>query len=168
MAVAYVSFKINRRGLMIFVCDLFIVLGYILLIVNKNVAMAYVSLFLITPGIYASNALVLSLPGENISGQTKRSVALGIMISVGNMGSVTSTLIYRPSLNAHLFRTPNIIALCYTLAGGFWALGIAWWCSRQNTLRAAQGFVVERLTPQEQRDRAIELGDRAVEFRYQL
>lgn len=65
----------------------------------------------------SGNALVLSWPSENISSQTKRATGLGLQISVGNLGAVVGVLLYRPSLNGHLFRTPNIVALGYSGLG---------------------------------------------------
>ena len=39
-------------------------------------------------GIYSGNALLLSWPGENVSSQTKRAVAVAMQISIGDIGAI--------------------------------------------------------------------------------
>lgn len=40
-------------------------------------------------GIYSANALLLSWPGENVSNQTKRAVAVALQISIGDIGAIS-------------------------------------------------------------------------------
>jgi hypothetical protein len=94
MATAYASYKVKRRAAFIILWDVVIIIGYIIMISTVQPAASYVGLFLIIAGIYSANALVLSWPSENISSQTKRATALGMQISIGNLGAITSTMIY--------------------------------------------------------------------------
>ena len=51
--------------------------------------------FFAAGGIYPATALVLSWPAINVSGQTKRAVANAMQISIGNLGAVLGTQLYR-------------------------------------------------------------------------
>ena len=39
-------------------------------------------------GVYTGNALLLSWPGENVSAQTKRAVAVAMQITIGDIGAI--------------------------------------------------------------------------------
>lgn len=54
--------------------------------------------FLAALGIYPSVALVLSWPAINVSGQTKRATANAMQISIGNLGAVLGTQLYRANM----------------------------------------------------------------------
>ncbi|CAD6587384.1 MAG: hypothetical protein CYPHOPRED_003905 [Cyphobasidiales sp. Tagirdzhanova-0007] len=118
MSTAYASYKLQRRAPLIIIADCIAIIGYILLISDTRAGPSYIGLFFVISGIYAANALVLSWPAEDISSQTKRATALGMQISVGNMGAITSVMIYRPtptSFFEHHYRKPHIITLVYLL-----------------------------------------------------
>ena len=165
MVGAYASHKVNKRGPFIVGFDLVAVIGYIVLITHKTPASAYIGLFLIIGGIYAATALVLSWPSENISSQTKRATTLGMQITIGNLGAITSVLIYRPKFSAHVFRKPNIISLCYMLGGAAIATILLVTLSRANRRRdalQAESAVNEKgnIRSVEERDERLRLGDR--------
>lgn len=94
MAIAFASYRFERRGIFIIGGDIFAIIGYIILISDTRAGPSYVGLFFVIAGVYAANALVLSWPAENVSSQTKRATALGMQISIGNCGAITSVLIY--------------------------------------------------------------------------
>lgn len=57
--------------------------------------LSYAGTFFAAGGIYPATALALSWPAINVSGQTKRAVANGMQISIGNLGAVLGTQLYR-------------------------------------------------------------------------
>jgi hypothetical protein len=61
--------------------------------------------------------LTSSWPGENVSGQTKRAVALAMQITIGDIGAIVGMLVYRPSLAGHHYRVPHIVSIIYVLLG---------------------------------------------------
>ncbi|KAG9315902.1 major facilitator superfamily domain-containing protein [Chiua virens] len=65
---------------------------------------------------YINRTFQLVWPSENVSGQTKRAVAVALQIAVGDIAAIAGCLIYRPSLSAHLYRIPNLIAIGYMLS----------------------------------------------------
>ena len=159
-------------------CDCIISLGYILLIADTRAGSSYVGLFLVIAGIYAANALVLSWPSENVSSQTKRATALGMQISIGNCGAITSVMIYRPTpakFAANHYRLPHIITLCYLVAAAVVAGLLTYFLGRANKRREARlaGNQESALTGKQDGFSSVPLeerllhGDRHVLYRYQ-
>lgn len=64
---------------------------------------SYAAIFFAAGGIYPSVALVLAWPANNISGQTKRAVAGGMQIMIGNLGAVLGTQLYRTEMAPRYF-----------------------------------------------------------------
>lgn len=97
---AILSEKYARRGLFIIATSSFAIIGYIILLANtnpkKHPGVSYAGTFFAAIGIYPSVALVLSWPAINVSGQTKRATANAMQISIGNLGAVLGTQLYRP------------------------------------------------------------------------
>ena len=121
-------------------------------------------------GVYVATALLLSWPAENVSSQTKRATSLGLQITVGNCGAVTSTLIYRPAYSANHYRTCNIIAVGYLMGGAAIAASLSFFLHRENKRRDAAARLVSEKELSEE-DRAAErlrLGDKHPAWRYQI
>ncbi|KAF2281290.1 MFS transporter [Westerdykella ornata] len=97
---AILSEKYQRRALFIIITSSVAIIGYIILLTNehpsKKPGVSYVGTFFAAIGIYPSVALVLSWPAINVSGQTKRATANAMQISIGNLGAVLGTQLYRP------------------------------------------------------------------------
>lgn len=77
--------------------------------------MSYLGTFFAAGGIYPAVALVLSWPAINLSGQTKRAVGNAMQISIGNLGAVLGTQLYR-STDGPRFIVGHSFALGYLLA----------------------------------------------------
>lgn len=97
---AILSERYKRRALFIVTTSTVAIIGYIILLANKDPksrpGVSYVGVFFAAIGIYPSVALVLSWPAINVSGQTKRATANAMQISIGNLGAVLGTQLYRP------------------------------------------------------------------------
>ncbi|KAI5986147.1 major facilitator superfamily domain-containing protein [Pisolithus albus] len=96
------------------------------------------------------------VPIIECSGQTKRAVAVALQITIGDIAAIAGCLIYRPSLSAHLYRKPNLIAIGYLL----FAILATW--RRQMLL--AEGTVDCCESEQDK----VRLGDRSIHYTYQL
>lgn len=118
---AILSEKHARRGLYIIITSSVAIIGYIILLANKNPTkhpgVSYAGTFLAAIGIYPSVALVLSWPAINVSGQTKRATANAMQISIGNLGAVLGTQLYRP-------KTAPRYVLGHSFALGYLAMNI--------------------------------------------
>jgi MFS family permease len=97
--VAVLSHRFNRRAPFIIITSSIAAIGYIILLsapLHKP-GVSYFGTILAATGIYPSVALVLAWPANNVSGQTKRCTANAIQISIGNLGAVLGTQLYRPA-----------------------------------------------------------------------
>lgn len=97
---------------------------------------SYVGTFFAAAGIYPSVAMALSWPAVNVSGQTKRAAAGGLQISIGNLGAVIGTQIYRTNFAPRYYQS-HVVALAYLLANIAFS-GFTWWyLERENRKRDA-------------------------------
>ncbi|EJD40921.1 MFS general substrate transporter [Auricularia subglabra TFB-10046 SS5] len=172
--VAVIAARYKRRAVFIILSALVGILGYIILIATKTAGRQYVGVFLAAAGVYTGNALLLSWPGENVSGQTKRAVAVAMQISIGDIGAIAGVLVYRPSLSAHRFRTPHIISIGYLVFGALVAAYLWAAMARQNRLRAAARQSADANLAEKQpssyddsEERLIQ-GDRHISYTYQV
>ncbi|KAH3904717.1 hypothetical protein HBI56_215410 [Parastagonospora nodorum] len=97
---AILSERYKQRGLFIVTTSAVAIIGYIILLANTDPkarpGLSYAGTFFAAIGIYPSVALVLCWPAINVSGQTKRATANAMQISIGNLGAVLGTQLYRP------------------------------------------------------------------------
>ncbi|KAJ7175883.1 major facilitator superfamily domain-containing protein [Mycena filopes] len=162
----WLSSRYNIRAPFIIGSAFVAIVGYIILLTGPTPGAQYVGVHFAAAGVYTGNALLLSWPGENVSAQTKRAVAVAMQITIGDVGAVAGVLIYRPAFSAHRFRKPHIIAIGYLL----FAAGVATWLwvsmARENKRRdrLAAGRGKEGLDEQED----LRLGDRSDSYRYVL
>ncbi|KAG8626950.1 hypothetical protein KVT40_005895 [Elsinoe batatas] len=96
---ALVSERYKKRAVFIIFSSSIAIIGYIILLSNtdprKRPGLSYAGTFFAAAGIYPSVALGLSWPAMNVSGQTKRAAANGLQITVGNLGAIMGTQLYR-------------------------------------------------------------------------
>ncbi|KAJ7761491.1 major facilitator superfamily domain-containing protein [Mycena maculata] len=146
------------------------IIGYIILLTGPTPGAQYVGVHFAAAGVYTGNALLLSWPGENVSAQTKRAVAVAMQITIGDIGAIAGVLIYRPAFSAHTFRKPNIIAIGYLLFAAAVATYLWVWMSHENKRRdllVADGGKERDLdVADEDEDEQHRLGDRSIFYRY--
>ena len=124
ITVAILSERIRRRALFIMTTSALGCIGYILLLAQNSAGMAYTGTILAAAGIYPSVAIVLSWPANNVSGQTKRAIANAMQISIGNLGAVLGTQLYRTESSPRYFLGHGF-ALGYLVAN-IVVVGILW------------------------------------------
>jgi MFS-type transporter involved in bile tolerance (Atg22 family) len=93
-------------------------IGYIMLLAQENLSagIKYLALFLIVPGGYITQPVVLVWMSNLVSGHYKRSVSSGMQVGVGNLGGIVAS-------NVFLQRE----MLTYRTGYGF-SLGMLWIC----------------------------------------
>jgi hypothetical protein len=106
-------------------------IGYIILLTDHRAAVSYVGTIFAAAGIYPAVAIVLSWPANNVSGQTKRCIANALQISIGNLGAVIGTQLYRVEWSPRYY-VGHSTALGYLVANIFVVGGL--WCvlKREN------------------------------------
>jgi hypothetical protein len=140
LSVAIASEKLAKRAVFIAGSASVAAIGYIILLANKNPTarpgVSYVGTFFAAAGIYPATALVLSWPAINVSGQTKRAIANAMQISIGNLGAVMGTQLYR-SGDGPRFVVGHSMALAYLIANIVVVTLLGWRLKKQNQSRAA-------------------------------
>lgn len=96
--VAILAEKTHRRSPFILASSSLAIIGYIILLTApiKKPGVSYLGTIFAAAGIYPSCAIVLSWATANVSGQTKRATATAMTITIGNLGAVLGTQLYRP------------------------------------------------------------------------
>ncbi|KAF9331062.1 hypothetical protein BG006_006069 [Podila minutissima] len=86
-----------ERGLHYAVPTMVAVLGYILLIVTEHMSatVRYIALTITVSGVFSSVPSMTSWISSNFGGQTKRAVAIGLIVSFGNCGGLISGHVYK-------------------------------------------------------------------------
>ncbi|KAK4999462.1 hypothetical protein LTR66_001519 [Elasticomyces elasticus] len=144
---ALVSERFNRRAPFIIVSALTAIVGYCILLGNplptERPGVSYVGTFFAAAGIYPAVALALSWPAINVSGQTKRAAANALQITIGNLGAILGTQLYR-SNTAPRFILGHSFALAYLVANiavvcTIWAVLSR--VNKQRDERAATGVI---------------------------
>ncbi|KAM5360006.1 hypothetical protein ACJZ2D_014047 [Fusarium nematophilum] len=140
LSVAVASEKLGKRAVFIAGSSAVAAIGYIILLANTNPTarpgVSYLGTFFAAAGIFPATALVLSWPAINVSGQTKRAIANAMQISIGNLGAVMGTQLYRAN-DGPRFIVGHSMALAYLVANAVVVTGLGWRLKRQNESRAA-------------------------------
>ena len=103
LTVAVASEKLKLRAPFIMGSSSLAAIGYIILLSSKKAGVSYFGTILAAAGIYPATAIVLSWPANNVSGQTKRATANAMQISIGNLGAVLGTQLYRSNDGPRFF-----------------------------------------------------------------
>ncbi|CAG8071484.1 unnamed protein product [Penicillium salamii] len=143
IGVAVASEKTHSRAPFIMGSSAVGCIGYILLLSQHRPGVSYVGTIFAAAGIYPAVAIVLSWPANNVSGQTKRCIANAMQISIGNLGAVLGTQLYRTE-SAPRYFLGHGFALGYLVAN-IAVVGILWQVlkrenSEKERIRDTQGL----------------------------
>lgn len=158
VVVAVVSEKLHRRAPFIIGAAITAVVGYAILLGNKdpvgrpgvsylgenkpspspsNPTDPVIGTFFAAAGIYPATALALAWPAMNVAGQTKRATACALQISVGNLGAVLGTQLYRPATSPR-YVLGHSFALGYMAANALVVTTLWFVLTRENKRREAE------------------------------
>lgn len=142
VVVATISERRRHRAAFLVASALVAAIGYAILLANTNPTarpgVSYLGVFFAAAGIYPATGVVLSWPAVNVGGQTKRAVAAALQISIGNLGAVIGTQLYRTE-DSPRFVVGHSVALAYCLGSVVVTTTTWWWLRRVNRRREAQG-----------------------------
>lgn len=145
LGAAILSEKWDRRAPFIVTSAALAAIGYAILRGNTQPTarpgVSYLGTLFAAAGIYPATALVLSWPAMNVSGQTKRATANAMQISIGNLGAVLGTQLYR-SDDGPRYIVGHAVALGYLVANIAVVFILAKRLEKENKKRAE---VVEQL-----------------------
>lgn len=137
LSAAILSEKVKLRAPFIIGGASLAAIGYIILLSSEKPGVAYFGTILAAGGIYPATAIVLSWPANNVSGQTKRATANAMQISIGNLGAVLGTQLYRTE-SAPRFFLGHGFALGYLVANVF-VVGPLWFVLKRENERRDKG-----------------------------
>ncbi|KAL9604001.1 MAG: hypothetical protein Q9219_000763 [cf. Caloplaca sp. 3 TL-2023] len=105
LTTAVLSERYRLRAPFIIADSALAIIGYIILLSTPHgkPGLSYFGTILAAAGIYPATAIVLSWPANNVSGQTKRATANAMQISIGNLGAVLGTQLYRTETRPRFF-----------------------------------------------------------------
>ena len=159
---AVASERTHRRAPFIMAGSSLAIIGYIILLTDTRPGVSYVGTIFAASGIYPATAIVLSWPANNVSGQTKRATANAMQISIGNLGAVLGTQLYRDESKPRFF-VGHGMAAGY-LVSNILVVGTLWWVLKRENERRDRGLGSERLRGI---DEGEWLGDEDPRWRFQ-
>ena len=137
LSVAVASERLKLRAPFIMGSASVAVIGYIILLSDHRPGVGYVGTIFAAAGIYPATAIVLSWPANNVSGQTKRATANALQISIGNLGAVLGTQLYRSNDGPRFFLGHGF-ALGYLVAN-IAVVGLLWIVLRRENTKRDKG-----------------------------
>jgi hypothetical protein len=145
--VAIAAEKTQLRAPFVIASTSLAIIGYIILLTApiKKPGVSYTGTIFAAAGIYPSCAIVLSWATANVSGQSKRATATAMTITIGNLGAVLGTQLYRPNTSPRWY-LGHSFALGYLVANIGVSLALWFSLRRENRIkreRAAAGEVGE-------------------------
>lgn len=92
LLISYMSSRRNEHIFHLAFCLLTSIVGFILMITlfDQGTTVIYVSICIASCGAFAAYPLVLSWLTNNVGGHTKRAMAVGFLVGLGNIGGVFS------------------------------------------------------------------------------
>ncbi|XWW93061.1 hypothetical protein V2A60_000989 [Cordyceps javanica] len=114
----FVSDRIGRRAICLIHSPILVMVGYAIGIGSSNKSAGYFGMFIVGAGVYSFNTVLLTWVSNNIHPDYKRSVAIAMVVSIGNAAGLAASQIY-PIGDAPRYLVGNSISL------GFESLALA-------------------------------------------
>ncbi|OTB01996.1 hypothetical protein M426DRAFT_63118 [Hypoxylon sp. CI-4A] len=165
MSIAFLSDRVQMRGVFTVVFGAVSVVGYGVLLSDSPAGVHYFGCFLVATGLYVTVGLPLAWLPDNSPRYGKRTTANGMQLTSGNLAGLMASFIY-PSKDGPRYIVGNAVSL--SLVGmAACVYGFMWfWFARANKQRE-QGHlkaVHENLSEEE----LAELGDDSPRFKYTI
>ena len=100
---AVLAERTKRRAPFIIAGDVVGIVGYIILLTSRLPGLSYTGTVLVAAGVFPALVVVVSLPGNNVSGQTKRLTAHAMQLTIGNVAAIIGMELYRPQWSPRNF-----------------------------------------------------------------
>ncbi|KAF9882166.1 putative high-affinity nicotinic acid transporter protein [Colletotrichum karsti] len=156
---AYFSDKLHMRAPFLVGSAIPVAVGYLICVGTSNPAAGYFGMFLLAAGCYTISTIVVTWVATNLMPDSKRSVALPVFYSIGNMSGLVSSQLY-PSYHAPRYVMGNALSAGLELVFvGF--VAAAWLLLRKRNAEK------EKLTAEGATTNGLE-GDMALGFEYCL
>ncbi|KIK94523.1 hypothetical protein PAXRUDRAFT_142638 [Paxillus rubicundulus Ve08.2h10] len=130
--VGFLADRYRNRGLFNLGCLGIAAAGYIILIASRNPTLSYVAVYLAACGIYP--CIRDAWASNNMEGSYKRSVALAMMISSGNLQGAVSSNVYRAN-QTPWYPMGHGLVLMYIMFGIISTLCLRYFLKAENARR---------------------------------
>jgi len=90
----YYSDKYAKRGPFVIATALIGITGYAVLLGTSSAGAGYAGAFIAAMGVYPALPCAISWVGNNVGGDLKRGLVIGMAIGIGNLGGICSSFIY--------------------------------------------------------------------------
>ena len=156
LAVAYLSDRLQERGIFIVVFGTISIIGYALLISSVSVGVHYFGCFVVATGLYVVVGLPLAWLPANAPRYGMRTAGTGMQLTIGTSSGVMSPFIY-PTEDGPRYVKGHAITMAMVAYGCCVFAVLSLWFRHSNNVRAAgkQDYKVEGMTEAE----IEELGD---------
>lgn len=140
LTISYTSDKLGERAYHIIIPIFFAMAGYIIAASSMALAARYLAMFLALGGVYGSYNVALAWISSTLPRPLeKRSAAIALINTVGNLGQIYSPYLYLKQ-NGPRYLTAMIANSCFCLACLGATLLLRWCLKRENAkLDAAEG-----------------------------
>jgi len=132
--VGFLADRYGNRGLFNLGCLCVAAAGYIILIVSRNPKLSYVAVYLAACGIYPCIPNTAAWASNNVEGSYKRSVALAMVISSGNLQGAVSSNVYRAN-QTPWYPMGHGLVLMYIMFGIISTLCLRYFLKAENARR---------------------------------
>ncbi|CAE6446279.1 unnamed protein product [Rhizoctonia solani] len=154
VGVGYMADRIGNRGIFNLIFFTIGLAGYIILVTSRNAALSYFAVYLAASGIYPLIPNTIAWMSNNVEGSYKRSVAIGMIISFGNLNGAVSSNIYR-ARDKPWYSLGHGIVLMYIVIGWVTSLVFIILLRRENAKRE-RGERDEMITGVNIEEKAVE------------
>ncbi|KAK7056857.1 hypothetical protein VNI00_002574 [Paramarasmius palmivorus] len=170
MVSAYWSDKNQARAIPAAVISLLAVAGYAMYLKAESKFVAYGSLYLTVPGVYAGAPVIAAWMSNNSEPYYRRATSIAFGFIATNSGGITSTWLF-PTKEGPKFRKTTILDMVFSASIVVLAIINALYLSRQNRLKKERrAEILAPYATAEEPDggeRAwMDLGDRHPDFKY--
>ncbi|KAH7127999.1 major facilitator superfamily domain-containing protein [Dactylonectria estremocensis] len=165
MSTAFLSDRMQKRGLFCVIFGSISVIGYGVLLSDSSAGVHYFGCFLVAAGLYVVVGLPLAWLPNNTPRYGKRTTANGMQLTTGNASGIMAPFIYL-SAEGPRYIKGNAVSLCMVaMAVGIYGFMIFWF-SRANKKRdEGVGHATHEGMSD---DELAELGDESPHFRYTI
>ncbi|KXT01152.1 hypothetical protein AC578_608 [Pseudocercospora eumusae] len=164
LIMAWVSDRIQQRGLLAATFNMIAVAGYGMLIANHSAALSYAGCFVIAIGLYTGNGLPLAWLPNNKPRWAKRAYTIAIWGAFANMGGCTIPFLFKTQ-DGPQYTTAYAVSMGLNTAGSAIMFGLSCYYRRMNK-RRAMGWEDWRMNGKTEEE--IEaMGDDSPRFQYQ-
>ncbi|KHO02091.1 Major facilitator superfamily domain, general substrate transporter [Metarhizium album ARSEF 1941] len=165
MGTAFLSDRVQMRGLFCVVFGSVSVVGYGILLADVPTSVRYFACFLVAAGLYVVVGLPLAWLPNNSPRYGKRATSTALQLTFGNTAGVMSAFIY-PKSDAPRYTRGHAVCLSM-VAMGTAMYGFLWyWYWRQNRRRKA-GVMDDKYRDKGEAE-LMALGDDSPRFRYTI